>query len=126
MADLPEDLRAAVEAQAKARLEMNIQGYAKYLTPEAVDSLRSSYQGIPPRVSRFEIDSSDAAGAEYVVEVRYHRREESFVVRSRWRRDGDAWMVTHAERVWAEGEARPGLFARWLARVTGRLVRRRR
>ncbi|HEY5624859.1 MAG TPA: hypothetical protein VIT93_00065 [Dehalococcoidia bacterium] len=57
MADLPEELRGSVEDQARARLEMSIQGYAKYLTPEATDSLRDSSKGMPPRVNRFEVDA---------------------------------------------------------------------
>ena len=126
MAELPDDLRTCVEDQARARVEMSIQGYAKYLTPEAVDSLRGSYQGIPPRVNRYEIDSVEPAGADFVVEVRYFQRDEPFLVRSRWRAGDGGWKVTHAERVWQEGESRPGLLSRLLSRMLGGLARRRR
>ena len=48
MPDLPPDLATSVNDQAKARVEMSIQGYAKYLTPEAIDTLRASFPGMPP------------------------------------------------------------------------------
>ncbi len=51
MPDLPQDLRAAVRAQAEARMEMNVREYASYLTPEAVDSLRASFPGGVAEVS---------------------------------------------------------------------------
>jgi hypothetical protein len=120
MADLPADLQLAVDEQAQARVAMNVQGYAKFLTPEAVDSLRASYTGIPPRVSGHEIASVEAAGGEYVVEVRYLSRTDQFIVRSRWARRDDTWMVVHAERLWSEGDKRPG----FLSRVAGSVLRR--
>ncbi len=126
MAELPEDLRSSVEDQAQARIEMSIQGYAKYLTPEATDSLRASSRGLPPRVNRFEIDAAAGGGDGYTIDVRYFQRDESFVVRSRWRRRDDAWMVVHAERLWREGEARPGLISRVLAKVLEPIARLRR
>jgi hypothetical protein len=126
MADLPEDLRSAAEDQAKARVEMSIQGYAKYLTPEATDSLRASTKGMPSRVSRFEVDAVEGGGDRYTIDVRYFQRDESFVVRSRWQRRDEAWMVVHAERQWREGEAGPGLISRALAKVLGPIARLRR
>jgi hypothetical protein len=45
MIELPAELAHAVNNQAEARVAMSIQGYAKYLTPEAVDTLRASFQG---------------------------------------------------------------------------------
>ena len=83
MAELPAALSAAVNDQADARMRMSIQGYAKYLTPEAVDTLRASFQGIPPRVSGFEVTSAEESGGEYTVQVTYRSREDAFVVRSR-------------------------------------------
>jgi len=126
MAELPEDLRTAAEDQAQARVEMSIKGYAKYLTPEATDSLRASAKGMPPRVNRFEVDAVEGGGDGYTINVRYFQRDESFVVRSRWRQRDDAWMVVHAERLWREGEARPGLVSRVLAKVLGPIARLRR
>lgn len=126
MAELPEDLLAAVNDQAGARVAMNVQGYARYLTPAAIDSLRATFPGIPPRVSRYEIDASDAQGSEYVVEVRYFSRDDSFVVRSLWRKEGEAWKVLHAERLWQEGDKRPGFLSRLAATVLGPIARRRR
>ncbi len=126
MVELPEDLRGSVEDQARARVEMSIQGYAKYLTPEATDSLRASAKGMPPRVNRFEIDEVESSGDKYTIHVRYFQRDESFVVRSRWQRRDDAWMVVHAERLWREGEAQPGLVSRLLAKVLGPIARLRR
>lgn len=108
MADLPEDLAAAVNDQAEARVAMNIQGFSKYLTPAAIDALRASFPGVPPRVSRYEIGDTSGGGTEYVVNVRYFVRDDPFIVRSTWKKDGDAWMVAHAERLWDEGEKRPG------------------
>jgi hypothetical protein len=126
MADLPPDLAAVVNEQAQARVDMSIQGYAKYLTPEAVDSLRASFPGIPPRVNRYEIDSMNGGGSEYTVNVCYYERDESFLVRSTWRKQTDAWMVVHAERLWSEGEKRPGLLSRVTATLLRPLARLRR
>lgn len=127
MAELPDDLKAAVEDQARARVEMNVQGYAKHLTPEAVDTLRASFQGIPPRVSQYGIADVQTAGGDYIVEVSYLLREKAFIVRSRWHREGDAWMVIHAERLWAEGEKRrSSFFSRLAMAILGPLARRRR
>jgi len=126
MAELPADLQQAVDEQAKARLAMNLQGYAKYLTPEAVDSLRASFSGIPPRVNRYDIDSSEVFGAEIVVNVRYYARDDPFVVRSRWAKRGDGWVVVHAERLWGENDKRPGLLSRLAGSVLSRLANLRR
>jgi uncharacterized protein YgiB involved in biofilm formation len=126
MPDLPPDLDAAVRDQAEARAAMNIQGYAKYLTPEAVDTLRASFPGIPPRVSGYDISSVSGSGSDYTVEVRYKVRDAGFVVRSRWRRADGEWGVVHAERLWAEGEARPGLLSRIAASLLAPFARRRR
>ena len=126
MAELPEDLRASVEDQAQARVEMSIQGYAKYLTPEATDSLRASAKGMPPRVNRFDVGVVAGGGDAYTIDVHYFQRDESFVVRSRWQRRDDAWMVVHAERMWREGEAQPGFISRVLAKVLGPIARLRR
>jgi hypothetical protein len=126
MADLPPDLTTAVGEQAQARIAMNIQEYSKYLTPEAVDTLRASFRGMPPRVNRYEISDVSEGGGDYAVEVRYFSRDESFVVRSRWHRENNAWMVVHAERLWAEGEKRPGRLSRLAASTLGFFGRRRR
>jgi hypothetical protein len=119
MAELPADLAAAVNDQAEARVAMSVQGYAKYLTPEAVDTLRASFQGIPPRVGGFDVESVEQSGSEYTVHVRYGSRGDSFVVRSRWQQMDKAWKVVEAERLWAEGDKRPGP----LSRLGGRLFR---
>ena len=126
MADLPADLETAVRDQAEARVAMNIQGYARYLSPEAVDTLRASFPGIPPRVSGYEIAAVSGGGSDYSVEVRYSARDTGFVVRSRWRRNDGDWGVIHAERLWGEGEARPGFVSRIIASLLGPLTRRRR
>jgi hypothetical protein len=127
MAELPEDLATAVNDQAEARVAMNVQGFAKYLTPAAIDSLRASFPGVPPRVSRYEIGDTEGGGAEYTVNVRYFVRDDPFIVRSMWKKDGDAWMVAFAERLWAEDEKRPGPLnrmagsvLRWLASLRRR------
>src|SRR3990170_2111771 len=93
----PEELLAAVQDQAEARVRADIQGYAKYLTPAAVDSLRASFPGLPPRVAAPEIEKRVPQGADHVFDIRYSARDESFVVRSRWRKQDDGWMVVHAE-----------------------------
>jgi hypothetical protein len=126
MADLPADLAASVNDQAQARMDMNIQGYAKYLTPEAIDSLRASFPGIPPRVSRYDIATVNESGGDFTVDVQYFERDVPFVVRSKWRKTGDAWMVIHAERLWAEGEARPGILSRLAATLLRPLAGLRR
>lgn len=119
MTELPADLRQHVTSQAEARVAMSMQGYAKYLTPEAVDSLRASFSGIPPRVNRYDIAAVEEMGGDFVVDVRYYSRDEPFFVRSRWSKKGDAWMVVHAARLWGENEKRPGFFSR----VAGSLLR---
>ena len=126
MPEIPADLEQAVRDQAEARVAMNVQGYAKYLTPEAVDSLRASFPGIPPRVGRYEIDSTQSTGGDHSVDIRYFIRDDSFVVRSRWRREADGWMVVHAERLWAEGDKRPGIISRLAGSVLGLFAWRRR
>ena len=117
-----EELLAAVHDQAEARVRMDIQGYAKYLTPEALDSLRASFPGLPPRVQRYEIRAWEPRGADYLFDVRYSARDDSFVVRSRWRELDEGWMVIHAERLWAAGQRRPGLLSRLIASLAGRLA----
>ena len=126
MAELPKDLASAVSEQAAARVAMNIQGYSRYLTPAAIDALRASFPGVPPRVSRFEIGTTEDGGSEYVVDVRYFVRDDPFIVRSRWRKEEAGWMVAHAERLWEEGEARPGLLSRLAGSVLRSLARLRR
>ncbi len=123
---LPADLLAAVTDQSQARLAMNIQGYAKYLTPEAIDTLRASFPGVPPRVNRFEVDAASETGGDYMVDIRYFARDDSFVVRSRWHKQGEAWQVTRAERIWAEGDKKPGVVSRLVAKLLGPIARRRR
>jgi len=120
MTHLPAELTQAVNDQAEARVAMSIQGYAKYLMPEAVDTLRASFQGIPPRVNGYEISSTeDNGGGDYTVHVSYNSRDASFMVRSRWRQVDGAWMVVHAERLWAEGDKQPGP----MSRLGGRMLR---
>jgi hypothetical protein len=120
MAELPADLAQSITEQSGARVAMNVQGYAKFLTPEAIDTLRASFPGIPPRVNRYEIASTQGGGNDYTVEVRYFERDASFIVRSRWRKQDSGWMVVHAERLWAEGDRRPGFLSRLTARCSAR------
>ena len=126
MIELPAELAQAVNGQAEARVAMSIQGYAKYLTPEAVDTLRASFQGIPPRVNGYEVTATEESGGEYTVHVSYNSRDDSFVVRSKWKLTDGAWMVVHAERLWAEGDRHPGPLSRSGGRILGRLGRLRR
>ncbi len=125
MPEPPEELLAAVQDQAEARVRADIQGYARYLTPEAIDSLRASFPGLPPRVAAYEIEKQEPRGANYVFDLRYSARDESFVVRSRWRKLDEGWMVVHADRLWAESDRRPGIVSRLAARLLrGRRSRR--
>jgi hypothetical protein len=126
MAEAPADLKAAVHEQSDARVAMDIQGYSKYLTPDAIDSLRASFQGMPPRVSHYNIESITELGADWVADVRYFMRDQSFIVRSRWGQKDGGWMVLHAERLWEEGQKRPGFFSRLAASILGPLARLRR
>ena len=125
MPDTPYDLNAAIMDQAEARLRADVQTYAGYLTPQALDSLRASFPGLPPRVNRYEIASLQPQGSEYVCEVRYFARDDSFVVRSRWRQGPEGWMISHAERLWAEGDKRPGFLSRLGGSVLRLFARRR-
>jgi hypothetical protein len=121
----PEDLAAAVRDQAEARVRADVQGVARYLTPEAIDSLRASFTGIPPRVNAYEVADHQPRGDDHVFDVRYSARDDSFIVRSRWRRLDESWMVVHAERLWAAGDKRPGILSRLFASILGALPRRR-
>lgn len=104
---------------------MSVQGYAKYLTPEAIESLRASFPGIPPRVNRYEIASAESMGGDYAVNIRYFERDTPFIVQSRWSKQGQGWMVVHAERLWAEGDKRPSALSRLAAKLLGSIARRR-
>ena len=126
MSEPPQDLILTVKDQAAARVRMDVQTFAKYLTPEAVDSLRASFPGLPPRVAAYEIEKHEPRGADHVFDVRYSARADTFVVRSRWRKLEGGWMVVHAERLWTEGEKRPGIVSRLLGSVLRTLVGLRR
>ena len=119
MSEPPNELLYAVNGQAEARVRMDVSAYARYLTPEAGESLRASFPGLPPRVAAYEIEKHEPRGADHVFDVRYSARGERFVVRSRWRKLDGGWMVVHAERLWAEGQKRPGI----VSRVLGSLLR---
>jgi hypothetical protein len=105
---------------------MDVSAYARYLTPEAVDSLRASFPGLPPRVAAYEIEKHEPRGGDHVFDVRYSARADTFVVRSRWRKLDGGWMVVHAERLWTEGQKRPGLVSRLLGSVVRALASLRR
>jgi hypothetical protein len=115
----PEDLLAAVRDEAEARVRMDVQAVAKHLTPEAVDTLRASFPGASPRLASYEIEKDESRGGDYVFDVRYSARDVSFVVRSRWRKLEDGWMVIHAERLSAESDKNSGI----LSRLVGSLLR---
>jgi len=119
----PQALLLVVREQAEARVRMDVSGVARYLTPDAVESLRASFPGLPPRVSAYEIIAREARRGDFDFDIRYTARAESFVVRSRWRELPEGWRVVHAERLWAEGQKRPGVVSRLLASVL-RAVRR--
>jgi hypothetical protein len=123
MPEPPEELLAAVRDQAEARVRMDVQGVAKYLTPEAVDALRASFPGVPPRVAAYDIDRHERRGVDHVFDVHYSARDVSFIVRSRWRKLEEGWMVIYAERLWAEGEKGPGVPSRLLASLLRALAR---
>lgn len=125
MAGDNDELLAAVREQAEARVRADVRGYAKHLTAEAVETLRSSFSGIPPRVSGYEIVERRPEGGDQVFDVRYEARDSSFVVRSRWRQLADGWHVVQAERLWREGERRPGVLSRLAGALARALARRR-
>jgi len=77
----------------KARVAMNIRGYAKYLTPEAVDTLRASFHGIL-RASPGTRSPPRPRGFGPHVDVRYSVRDSRFVVRSKWRRTDGEWRLS--------------------------------
>ena len=126
MSQPPEELILVVKDQAGARVRMDVQAFTKYLTPEAVDSLRASFPGLPPRVAAYEIEKHEPRGTDHVFDVRYSARADTFVVRSRWRKLDGGWMVVHAERLWTEGQKRPGLVSRLLGSVVRALASLRR
>jgi hypothetical protein len=122
----PEALLYSVKDQAAARVRMDVQAFAKYLTPDAIESLRASFPGLPPRVGAYDIEKHEPRGADHVFDVRYSSRGETFVVRSRWRLLEGGWLVIHAERLWTEGQKRPGIVSRLLGSVVRALAGLRR
>src|SRR3989337_2080146 len=79
-----------------------------------------------PRVPAKEVEKPEPRGADHVFDVRYSARADTFVVRSRWRKLEGGWMVVHAERLWTEGEKRPGIVSRLLGSVLRTLAGLRR
>ena len=126
MSEPPQDLILVVKDQAAARVRMDVQVFTRYLTPEAIESLRTSFPGLPPRVTAYEIAKHEPRGGDHVFDVRYSARADTFVVRSRWRKLASGWMVVHAERLWTEGEKRPGIVSRLLGSILRALAGLRR
>lgn len=92
------DLRATVEAQARAHVTGDTARFASYMTPAALVELGRSAdvaRGIAPK--RYEIIAVEPDGDTGASEVLFAGRGR-YVVRSRWSRSADGWKATSAER----------------------------
>jgi hypothetical protein len=92
-----EALRAAVEAQADARVRGDWATSASYMTPQAVVQL-GAVRLPPGRARKFrvlDVTSDDAAGS---TDVRYEG-SWSYVVRTRWQLIDGFWKATGSELV---------------------------
>lgn len=93
---MDEELRAAVEDQARAHVARDGARFASYMSPaglvEAGRELAHA-RGIHPR--RFEVLAVIIDGGTATSEVRY-RGGGSYVLRERWELDGSGWKATSA------------------------------
>lgn len=93
-----QDLRAAVEHQARAHVAGDAAGFASWMAPGAVVELgRTAEQarGIRPR--RFRVINVSAHGAGGSSEVRY-AGVGSYVIEQRWELNDGGWKAVSAER----------------------------
>ncbi|MHB8375708.1 MAG: hypothetical protein ACYDEB_01970 [Dehalococcoidia bacterium] len=96
MAD--DNLRAAVEAQAKAHVADDAPRFASHMTPAALVELgrsASAARGVTPR--RYHIMDITVEGDAGTSTVRYEG-SGSYVVRQRWQHTADGWKAVGAER----------------------------
>jgi len=109
-----EGLRAAVEAQASARVRGDWATSASYMTPQAVLQLGSVK--LPPGKARnfriLDITCDDATGR---ADVRYEGGW-SYVVRTRWQLIDGFWKATESELV--ADSLRAPLWRRLIGRTT--------
>jgi hypothetical protein len=107
-----ENLQAAVEAQAAARVKGNIAAFAAYMTPQAL--LRMHRAGSGPRDRRsnsYQVLSVDESGDAGRSELRF-RGVANYVLRTRWERRNGVWKAVMVETP-PEGN-RPGWWKRML------------
>ena len=118
------DLRATVEAQARAHIARRYPRFASYMTPAALVELGRSAdvaRGIAPK--RYEIIAFSRTATPATSEVLFAGRG-SYVVRSRWTSVG-GWLEGDVGRAAAETIRQPW-WRRWLPGATARRSRRGR
>lgn len=90
-----ETLRAAVEAQARARLERDLATFASYMTPQALVQLHgSSADGGLRGFEVVEVSEDGAFGSSVVAYA--GSRPHSLL--QRWERNAGSWRAISAER----------------------------
>jgi hypothetical protein len=107
--------RAAVEAQAAARVRGDSATFASYMTPQAILELGAA--GLPahrPRRSQIlDISGGDETSATSDV---WYSGAWSYVVRTRWQLIDGLWRATAAELV--AGTLKPSWWQRLLRRAS--------
>jgi hypothetical protein len=91
-----EDLRAAIEEQARAHVARDTARFASYMSSGALVELGRELahaRGIRPR--RFEVTDVSAGDGGATSEVRY-TGGGSYVLRERWERGDEGWKATGA------------------------------
>ncbi|MCH8814353.1 MAG: hypothetical protein IH957_04545 [Chloroflexi bacterium] len=88
-----------VERHAKAILSMDIPQITSDLMPEPLQKLQEQAGGgMAMQIDSYEVLGHEIDGDDYLYDVRYAGKE-SFTVRARWSRVGDAWRIVDADLV---------------------------
>jgi hypothetical protein len=77
-------VREQAEAHGKATVAGDLATAGKDLTKEAMAGAGAVMKEMPKPLTSSEIDSVEADGAGFVVQIRYAGDDSSIVVRSRW------------------------------------------
>jgi hypothetical protein len=111
-----DELRAAIEAQADARVRVDDATFASYLTAKAILQLGAARlpSQQPRRSQVMDISEQDAGSA--ISDVLYSGGGWSYVLRTRWQLIDGLWRGTSAEVV--EGTVKAAWWRRLLRRIS--------
>ena len=98
-------LRARVEAHARALIAGDVAGIAADIAAGVRDAVLGVYARLPRGGEAAEIVGCARLGGQRVVKTRLSGRPGSVVIQARWQQDGDAWQVVAADVVAAERRA---------------------